>query len=412
MSRPLAELAATDDVENVVLFVSDAMRYDFLPTSVRRLGVTARAIAPSTFTASGLPSLTTGQYPATHRVWMFDDQLAERPPLLDGDATDVGFDARTVWTKLPSPEKPPLQIHHLREERTLDELEPPFTHVVHDIGPHAPYGFDNEAFESTKAFFAEHEHRRAPLVELYRRDCRRSASRFLDLYDRLDEQDLLDETLVVFTSDHGQCLGEPSSGGRFGHGHPMVPENVEVPVVFAGAGLPEGKRYDDLISGADVAPTALAAQRGRVPSSVDGADLWTGTPAADRLLRSDVWQHLDVELGPLERRLTVYAATSAWDEAGGHVFQRGSRAERLGALSYDNLVRGYSPAWRHNTSLKGLVSFVSIAVAKTRTYGAPEFSVADARRVVPDGFRTGDPAVTDTTLSGQQEEQLRDLGYL
>lgn len=412
MSRPLSELATVDGVENVVVFVSDAMRYDFLPDAVRRLGVTARAVAPSTFTASALPSLLTGQYPATHRVWMFDDRVAERPPLLDGDATDVGFDASTVWPELPSPEKPPLQIHHVDEERTLDELDPPFTHVVHDVGPHAPYGFDNGVFESTKQFFREHERRRDRLVDLYRTDCERSAGRFLDLVDRLEARGLLAETLVVFTSDHGQCLGEPSRGGRFGHGHPMVPETVEVPLVFAGAGLPDGRRLDALLSGTDVVPTALAAQRGSPPDGVDGADVWTVPPPADRTPRSEVWQHLDVAAGPLSHELTVYAAASAWDDAGGHVFHRGSRVERLGALAYDNLVRGYSPAWRHNTTLDGLVAFLSLALGDTRTYGAPEFSTAAAARTVPDRFETGDPAVSDSDLNDRQEQRLRDLGYL
>jgi len=412
MSRPLSELATADGVENVLVFVSDAMRYDFLPPAVRKLGVTARAIAPSTFTASALPSLLTGQYPATHRVWMFDDRVASRPPLLDGAVTDVGFDAETVWPDLPSAEKPPLQIHHVKRERTLDDLEPPFTHVVHDVGPHAPYGFDNGVFESTKAFFREYERRRERLVDLYRGDCLRSAARFIDLVDQLDRRDLLEETLVVFTSDHGQCLGEPARGGRFGHGHPMVPENVEVPVVFAGAGLPSDRRWGALLSGTDIAPTALAAQRDRVPGDVDGVDVWNAAPPDDRTPRSDVWQHLDVEVGPVERRVTVYAATSAWDRAGGHVFHRGSRAERLGALAYDNLVRGYSPAWRYNTTLDGLASFLTLTLGDTRTFGAPEFSAASAADRVPARFETGDVAVSNVSLNDQQEQRLRDLGYL
>ncbi|WP_135305893.1 sulfatase-like hydrolase/transferase [Haloarcula amylovorans] len=412
MFGSLSERASVERVENVVLFVSDAMRYDFLPQSVRRLGVTAKGIAPSTFTASSLPSLTSGQYPATHRVWMFDDQLAETPPLLDGSATDVGFDAEAVWPELPAPEKPPLQIHHLTEERTLDDLEPPFTHVVHDVGPHAPYGFDNGVFESTKAFFEEHERRRAPLVSLYREDCRRSASRFLDIYDDLEERGLLSETLVIFTSDHGQCLGEPANGGRFGHGHPMVPETVEIPVVFAGAGLPRGREYGALVSGTDIAPTAHSAQRGRVSDLVDGLDLWTETPPEDRTPRSDVWQHLDVGVGPLDYELTVYAATSAWSEDGGHIFQRGSSAERTVALGYDNCFRGYSPAWRHNSSPGSLLSFLALSLQRELTFGAPDFTREAAREEVPSAFQTGDPAVTDTTLSDRQEDRLRDLGYL
>lgn len=412
MVLPLSEAATVDSVENILVFVSDAMRADFLPSAVEEVGLTATAIAPSTFTASSIPSLTTGQYPASHRVWMFDDQLPQTPPLLDAEATDVGFDAEAVWIDLPPADKPPLQVHKLSEERTLEDLSPPFTHFVHDVGPHAPYGFENGVFESTRQFFADHEHRRTELVELYSRDCRRSAARFLDMYDELRRRDLLSETLLVFTADHGQCLGESASGGRFGHGHPMTKENVEVPLVFAGAGIPGGSTYDTRLSGTDVAPTALSAQGRPVPEGVDGVDLWRETPDSDRRPRADVWQHINVGVGELSHDLSVYAATSAWDDGGGHVFHREPTGERVFTLLYDNLFRGYAPAWRHNTTPSEALSFLSIIVGGVRTCGTPEFSKSEARDIVPEGFQRGDPSVTDTTLNEEQEAQLKDLGYL
>jgi len=412
MTAPLSALTDSSGVENVVVFVSDAHRYDCLPVMVRSLGVTAKAIAPSTFTASALPSLLTGQYPATHRVWMFDDRLVERPPLLDPEETDVGFDAEGVWIELPSEQKPPLQIHHLERETKLSALSPPFTHVVHDVGPHAPYGFENGVFESTREFFAEHENRRPELVELYRQDCRNSAERFLEVYDQLVERDLLSDTLVVFTSDHGQCLGEPENGGRFGHGHPMCPETVEIPVVFAGAGLPEGETYEPLLSGTDLAPTALSAQRGTVPEAVDGVDVWRTAPDPNRLHRSDVWQHVDVGVGDLGRELSVYAATSAWNGTGGYVFHRKSRLERLAAVAYDNLLRGYGPAWLANASFEKAWNLAALSLAATRTYGDPDFEESEARRAVPSTFERETEGNTETTLNEEQEAQLRDLGYI
>lgn len=405
----LSALADRDRVENVLIYVSDAMRRDFLPMAIRERGVTARAIAPSTFTASSIPSLTTGQYPATHGVWMFDDTLAERPPLFGADH-DVGFDAETVWTDLPSAAKPPLQINRVTEESRLADLSPPFTHFVHDIGPHAPYGFTNEDFESTREFFSEYEHRRPQLVDLYQEDCHNSARRFLDLYDQLDRRGLLDSTLVVFTSDHGQCLGEVENGGRFGHGHPICPETVEIPIVFMGAGLPQGETFDSLLSGVDIAPTVLAAQRGQVPSGVDGASIWRSEPPTDRTPRADVWQHLDIERAGRSLDLSVYAGTSAWDDTGGHVFHRKSRATRLLALTYDNVFRGYGPAWRGNLSLRKLARFGSMLAADQRTYGSPNFTVETARETVPDRFTLGSGPTT--TLTDEQEAQLHDLGYL
>jgi arylsulfatase A-like enzyme len=410
--HPLSAVATAETVDNVLVFVSDALRFDFLPETVRERGVTVKAVAPSTFTASALPSLLTGQYPATHKVWMFDDQLRRKPELLREDDVDVGFDAESVWIQLESEEKPPLKIHHVETESKLEELEPPFTHVVHDVGPHAPYGFENGVFESAKEFFRTHEKNRSGLVELYRRDCHNSARRFFDVYDQLVERGLLEDTLVVFTSDHGQSLGEWTNGGRFGHGHPMCPENVSIPVVFMGAGLPAGETYPSLLSGTDLAPTALSAQGRTIPDGVDGIDAWRGVPNPGRKVRSDVWQHLEVGAKGYSKDVSVYAATSLWDDSGGYVFHRHSRVERLGATLYDNLFRGYGPAWRHNTTLSKTLRLANIILADTLTYGTPEFSESSARAAVPSVFEESPHEGTDTSLSGDQKSQLRDLGYL
>jgi len=409
---PLSELAEATDVENVVIFVSDALRYDFLPEEVAELGVTAESIAPSTFTASSIPSLTTGQYPATHKVWMFDDQLSQTPDLLASDSIDVGFDAQSVWIELDSPQKPPLQIHHLESETKLEELRPPFVHVIHDVGPHAPYGFENGVFDSTKQYFSEYENRRLQLTELYREDCHNSAERFLDVYDEIVDRELLDKTLIAFTSDHGQCLGERCNGGRFGHGHPMCPEAVRTPIVFIGAGLPEGETYPSLLSGTDIAPTLLSAQRSRSSGDHDGIDVWRNSPNRDRKVRSDVWQHLTVGRGGISTDISVYAASSAWNDSGGYVLHRRSRAQRLVSLLYDNSLRGYGPVWRKNASLGKLVNLIDIAFSDTLTFGAPNCSEAEARALTQLEFRTDPRRSAESSLSDEQRSQLRDLGYL
>jgi hypothetical protein len=296
VNEPIQSLASTEKVENVFLFISDAMRYDYLPDELRNLGVTARAIAPSTFTASALPSLCTGKYPSTHRVWTFDDVLAERPPLFESSSHDFGFNAESVWIDLPPDQKPPLRIHRLSEERTLSDLSNPYVYVHHDVGPHAPYGVMNDVYESTEAFFAENDCSRENIASLYKDDCANSAERFLHLYDQMKERGELEETLIVFTSDHGEALGERRAGGRFGHGHPMVPETVDVPIVFAGAGLPGDRQHGRLLSGVDIAPTFLSALGLESSAAVDGVDLWQTVPEAGRRVHSEVWQHLDIEL--------------------------------------------------------------------------------------------------------------------
>lgn len=409
---PLGELADRDSVENVLIFVSDALRYDYLPDILRERGLTARAIAPSTFTASSLPSLTTGRYPTDHKVWRFSDRLPARPPLLSENGIDVGFDAETVWIELESHEKPPLQIHHVNEESTLSDLAPPFCHIIHDVGPHAPYGFENEAFDSMKQFFREYERQRSGLVDLYAEDCRNSANRFLAVYEALKDRDLLSDTLVVFTSDHGQALGDRTVGGRFGHGHPMCPETVEIPIVFMGAGLPTGDTYGPLLSGTDIAPTLLSAQRTPPSDDVAGTDLWRTVPDPERKIRSDIWQHLTIGVLGTPVTVSIYAATSVWDEDGGYVFHQKSRAQRVASLLYDNAFRGYAPAWRANLTTEKFVKLLSLIGASELTYGDPGFSPTEARERIPTQFTHRSTEATETSLTAEQKDQLRNLGYL
>lgn len=77
-----------------------------------------------------------------------------------------------------------------------------------------------------------------------------------------------DDTLVVFTSDHGEGFGEH---GRFLHGDSLYQELLRVPLIFAGPGVRPGLVIDRPVSHVDLMPTlaemlgadCLAEPRGR-----------------------------------------------------------------------------------------------------------------------------------------------------
>jgi choline-sulfatase len=86
----------------------------------------------------------------------------------------------------------------------------------------------------------------------------------------------LSRTLVVFTSDHGDYLGER---GRIGK-HPWLPFEplVRVPLFAAGAGVPAGQVVTAPVAHVDLAPTFLRAAGVPVPPELDGIALqryWT-----------------------------------------------------------------------------------------------------------------------------------------
>jgi len=71
------------------------------------------------------------------------------------------------------------------------------------------------------------------------------------LLDKVD----LENTLVVFNSDHGDAVG--SNGAVANKGGLMVEATMQIPLLIAGAGLPEGATRDRLVSNLDLAPTLV-----------------------------------------------------------------------------------------------------------------------------------------------------------
>lgn len=79
------------------------------------------------------------------------------------------------------------------------------------------------------------------------------------LFERLGERGLLEDSIVVFVSDHGEAFGEH---GWTGHAHQVFDEAMNVPVIIA---PPEGSPLTEMLRGSadgivrlvDVAPTVL-----------------------------------------------------------------------------------------------------------------------------------------------------------
>lgn len=93
---------------------------------------------------------------------------------------------------------------------------------------------------------------------------------------------VLDDTLVLFTSDHGDYAGDYGLQ-RKGVGLPEC--LVRIPMIWRGPGIaPRPAASEAFVSLVDVLPTLCAAVRAEVPYGVQGRNLWpllTGTPGAE-----------------------------------------------------------------------------------------------------------------------------------
>jgi arylsulfatase A-like enzyme len=80
---------------------------------------------------------------------------------------------------------------------------------------------------------------------------------FGGLVRAVDEQGLMGESLIAFTTDHGETLYRENSIFKWSHSFDFAPDVINVPFIVRGPGIKPG-RYAAVSSSADVFPTLAA----------------------------------------------------------------------------------------------------------------------------------------------------------
>tara|TARA_B100001971_G_C18094952_1_gene485573 strand:+ start:140 stop:814 length:675 start_codon:yes stop_codon:yes gene_type:complete len=92
------------------------------------------------------------------------------------------------------------------------------------------------------------------------------------ILDKIDELGLADNTVVMWTTDHGDALA--SHGGRFDKGSFMAEEVIRVPLAIRHHDRAfVGQRIAELVSGIDMAPTILDCAGLEFNRPVDGKSI-------------------------------------------------------------------------------------------------------------------------------------------
>ena len=96
-----------------------------------------------------------------------------------------------------------------------------------------------------------------------------------DILKTLDDLDISDETIVVFTSDHGENLGEDHPEGKDLWDHFDVYQPIiNVPLIWRIPGIKGGnKRIDALVQNVDIVPTILDLLGMDISVKLDGRSL-------------------------------------------------------------------------------------------------------------------------------------------
>ncbi len=175
-----------------------------------------------------------------------------------GTGLDQGFD---LYWDLPE-QGLPERLGGEVMSRALDWLssrgDGKFFAWIHLFDPHAPYAAP-EPFGS--------RYRSRP----YDGEVAYVDSLVGDLVRHLKRLRLYDRTLLVFTSDHGESLGEH---GESSHGMFLYDATVRIPLIIKAAGSPwKGRRIREQVRGVDIAPTILQLAGLRVDDEIQGRGL-------------------------------------------------------------------------------------------------------------------------------------------
>jgi arylsulfatase A-like enzyme len=320
---------------NVILISIDTLRADHLgcygdargtSPNIDRLASAGvlfeNGFSPTAWTLPGHASMFTGLTPRRHGATRVKTAIREDVPLLaeilaqGGYATaavvnapfmqakfgfDRGFDAFTYVPKLEV-------AHH--QQAVLNTLrrggERPFFYFFHYMSVHDPYAPEEPfnrfvgSYELPIGVTGEGLLRLWRALDAGERSLNADEIRFLnDLYtggvlsvdsrigeilEELERLQLDGETIVIFTSDHGEEFMEH---GSIVHTKTLYDEVLRVPLILRGPGIPRGARVRSMAALIDIVPTVLGLLDIAPPPGLDGVDLaayWKDDTNPERLL--------------------------------------------------------------------------------------------------------------------------------
>jgi arylsulfatase A-like enzyme len=177
----------------------------------------------------------------------------------------------------------------------------PFFLTLLTIDPHDPYSPQGDLLAAALAKdppATQHDYVRVQ----YRAEVAFNDRTFGQLLAHLEEEQMLDETIVVFTSDHGKEFWEHQS---FQHGRTLYEEVLRVPLMIRYPGSSQfepGRHIRRPVQTTDIAPTLLELLGLAIPGVMDGVSLLSEAEPEPRSLfaslRLDIWRLDSLQQGP------------------------------------------------------------------------------------------------------------------
>lgn len=250
----------------------------------------------------------------------------------------------------------------------------PFFVWIHLYDPHAPYTPPPEFLARAQALASSSHEFPATARDRYDGEVMYADSQIARVVSWLAGHNLLDRTLVVVAGDHGEGLGEHEERT---HGMLLYDSTLRVPLIARLPGGPSATRTDP-VSLADIAPTIVRAASVRVPQSMQGRDLFSGST-------------------PSQKAGDIYAETEYPRVAGWSPLQA--------------LIDGRWKAIRSGTTTE--MYDLGNDPAERRDVGSAQAATARGMLARIDAIRAGaEPSRAGQPVSSETAERLRALGYV
>jgi len=393
------------NIQNILIYIDDAVRYDTFTEIAPILGPQYKTVAASTHTPTSFGSILTGLYPPLNGVLSFQHSPAPNvESIFDMGELNTSIAARggmndTIASIFGDPPR-----------TTIEQVEPPFIHVVRRPGGHAPYdGFDMSKYEYEDETAREYLYMVADDFEKARRDytegVKTSFEEFLNVLNAIEKRGLAEETLIIYTSDHGEVLGEY---GFFGHTHLATPEVVYVPTVFIHPELEKSKQ-ERLFHHVDIVPSIEEICGVHINSGrTNGIPFGKG-----RTKGYNHFEHVQyTEVHPQLQRFTQFftgrTIQSLWGRSGGHVFTDASHIKS--AVTYLGLL-SQSPEGKQIYHSGDILNMLFQYTPGHQIFGSPQFGRDEAREIIAELLEEI-PDQREEQLDEETVEHLRDMGYI
>jgi arylsulfatase A-like enzyme len=314
---------------NVILIVPDALRADHLgcygysrPTSpqIDKFAADAlffeKAMTNSPWTKPSMGSVFTSMYPYEHKAFSWMDNLPDERLTLAEVFRNRNYATFAIQTNPSITEKHNFkQGFQYYREMVLEKGEivtssfnawvkkhkkKPFFAYLHYMDTHVPYNAPQEFSQifglKDDTLFTPGEfqtmdvrllgemglfkHDKQSLVNLYDAAIKYFDSNFAKIVDNLKKSGILNKTIIILTSDHGEEFWEHDG---FAHGHTVYNELLHVPLIIRYSPHLPKRHIESYVQLLDFFPTILSLAGIKNDFELRGRDLATAALANKKI---------------------------------------------------------------------------------------------------------------------------------